>query len=311
MGDQPSMSNNDTSEALVITSRIATSLPAKETSEIAGKEDSSDRWDQTQEEPRKLTFELLTQHNQLQEQTANVDGHTSPEKFEEPSTKRTTTSPTIGSTNPVTSPSRDHPVRAPKRQTSAQSKAQSVLPVSTHLNSITSQPSPSTSPASQPKIAWSTDDDPKKPKSSNVIGFRELQEAEERKQDAKRSVEKERERLARANSSSVSEEVTFTATWGLPISQVGSRSGPHVSKASTSTTPSAPAPASPVPAWTNAAKSLPIKKSMKEIQEEEEKRKKHANVVKERETIAMAAKRAHIDVNGKVKQMFYFVPEMN
>lgn len=135
------------------------------------------------------------------------------------------------------------------------------------------------------KTAWAKDDDSKS-KAAAPMNLREIQEAEKKKQDARKAAEKERERAARATSSTA-EEVQFTASWGLPTSQAGSRANNNsISVIKESHPAPTPVPGS-APVWTNAAK--PAAKTMKEIQEEEEKRRQAA---KEREIVTSVAKRA-------------------
>ncbi|KAI5124605.1 hypothetical protein M0805_004215 [Coniferiporia weirii] len=141
------------------------------------------------------------------------------------------------------------------------------------------------SPSSQ-KSPWATDEDTKSKQAAAPMGLREIQEAEKKKQEARKAVEKERERAARAaTAASPGEEVQFTASWGLPTSQAGIRSN----GVSFNKEPSTPSPAvTSAPVWTSASK--PAAKTMKEIQEEEERRK--LQVTKDKETVASAAKRA-------------------
>lgn len=149
------------------------------------------------------------------------------------------------------------------------------------------KPVPSVSPSSQQKSAWATTTtDDEKSKSAAPMGLREIQEAEKKKKEARKAAEIERERAARvAAASSSTEEVQFTASWGLPTSRAGARNDNTSSVKDTTSSPSTPA----APVWTNAAK--PVAKTMKEILEEEE-RRRVSKVAKEKETIAWAGKRA-------------------
>ena len=141
---------------------------------------------------------------------------------------------------------------------------------------------PSPIPQAETKAAWAVEDDKKK---GSAPTLREIQEAEAKKTEARKAEQRERERAERAaRTSSQSEEFqSFTTSWGLPTSQAGTRAnsnGPKEAPVVTSAF-SAPAPVSPAPAvWTNAAKAPVAKKTMKEIQEEEERKRK---LVKEKD----------------------------
>jgi len=106
-----------------------------------------------------------------------------------------------------------------------------------------------------------------------TLSLRDIQEAEAKKIDARKVAERERERLARAAAPApvMEESQQFTTSWGLPTSQTGAaRNNQQKETASPSATTFNP------PVWTNSTKSQPNKKSMKEIQEEEERQKKIA-----------------------------------
>ncbi|KIL70552.1 hypothetical protein M378DRAFT_155483 [Amanita muscaria Koide BX008] len=127
-----------------------------------------------------------------------------------------------------------------------------------------------------PKTAWATDEDSKK--SAVTISLREIQEAEAKKSEARKASE----RGMKATSSESRDDVQpFTTSWGLPSSQVGARPPAPSKEATTQLSPSTSTPSAPV--WTNAVKTAATKKSMKEIQEEEERRKK-LNTAKEAST---------------------------
>ena len=136
------------------------------------------------------------------------------------------------------------------------------------------QATPSPKPPSpiapaESKSAWTVEEE-KKP-----LSLREIQELELKKADARKSAERERERAARAaavSTPSVPEDVQ-TISWGLPTSQVGNRTS-REAPVSSSTNTTAPGTSATPPVWTNVAKAPAVKKTMKEIQEEEEKRKK-------------------------------------
>ncbi|KAH6916760.1 hypothetical protein BKA70DRAFT_311024 [Coprinopsis sp. MPI-PUGE-AT-0042] len=155
---------------------------------------------------------------------------------------------------------------------------------------------PSPSSSQQTKAPWAQADK-KKAKTPTTISLREIQENEAKLAEARK--DKERARMSASIATSAvegKEDVQpFTASWGLPTSQAGSRTGAPAKDASAVVSPTASSPAPAV--WTNATKSATSKKTMKEIQEEEEKRKKVA--VKET-VVAAPAKRGYADQATKV-----------
>lgn len=131
------------------------------------------------------------------------------------------------------------------------------------------------------------------------MSLREIQELETKKQEARKAAERERlTRLAAATPSTSGSEDVQTLSWGLPTSQAGARPIKELSlpipQIATPTTASTPV----TPVWTTPVKTPVAKKTMKEIQEEEEKRKKSA---KDKETVASAARRTHVDTPAKVR----------
>ncbi|KAJ7293786.1 hypothetical protein C8J57DRAFT_1269996 [Mycena rebaudengoi] len=146
-----------------------------------------------------------------------------------------------------------------------------------------------------PKAAWSKEEEAKKAKPSGVaLSLRDIQDAESKKTEARKVADRDRERAARASSSTIpapEDAPPFTASWGLPTSQAGARAAPAKETGITAS----PSTAGAAPVWTNATKPPTTKKSMKEIQEEEEKRKKLAT----KETAAAAARRAYAESTSK------------
>ncbi|KAF8640558.1 hypothetical protein AX17_000220 [Amanita inopinata Kibby_2008] len=140
------------------------------------------------------------------------------------------------------------------------------------------------------KAAWVKDEEPKKPMS---ISLREIQEAEAKKSEVRKAVERV-SRVAPAISVDLKDEVQpYTASWGLPSSQAGARLTGITKEAPPISGPPVVVPSAPV--WTSVVKVPPTKKSMKEIQEEEERRKK-LNATKEKESAAaVAARKAHAE----------------
>jgi hypothetical protein len=144
------------------------------------------------------------------------------------------------------------------------------------------------------KSAWIKDDAVKgKRAATTSISLREIQDAEARKQQSLRVTERENERTRASITSEVKEDAqSFTTSWGLPTSQAGARSNQAKD---------VPAPAmiiqpSAVSAvWTATPKNV-VKKSMKEIQEEEEKRKRQAA---RDNLVTVTPKRAYAESSSK------------
>ncbi len=163
---------------------------------------------------------------------------------------------------------------------------------------------PVTTPAPQepfatiaPKTAWAKEEEPAKKKSTAPsISLREIQEAEAKKLESRKAAEREKEKVARASTVVDSKEdiQPFIASWGLPTSQTGLRASVPIREAAP------PAVQTPIaaPVWTTPVKQPTAKKSMKEIQEEEEIRKKFA--AKEVAVAQAAAKRGYAESTTKV-----------
>lgn len=138
-----------------------------------------------------------------------------------------------------------------------------------------------------PKIAWGTSDESKA--KQQLPSLREIQDNERKKQEVRKQAEIERERAARAAAPASGEEKQFTASWGLPTSQASIRTNGIVPpKESPVASPSQPS----APVWTTAK---PAAKTMKEIQEEEERQKLRAV----KDSVATAAKRAAVVAPAK------------
>jgi len=197
------------------------------------------------------------------------------------------------------------PAVIPRRQSPVQSAPEPVVqpaaaPKAAKIAKSVEQPSPAPSrpaepvtPSPAPKSAWAVEEETNK---ATTISLREIQEAEAKKAEAKKLLERERERLNRAPSGSESKEDVqpFTASWGLPTSQAGRNV--HSTKDSS---PVSSSPTSTTPVWSAPAKQTVVKKSMKEILEEEEKRKKLA-LAKE-QAAAAPVKRAYAETTTKVR----------
>ena len=179
-------------------------------------------------------------------------------------------------------------------------------------NKVASQPSPVNQPAvinqssinhstpveSPPtsKVAWAKEEDIKKKASGISVSLREIQEAEAKKLESRKALEREKERLARVAADSKEDIQPFTASWGLPTSQAGSRSNSLPIRETPAVLASSPTPSAAV--WTTPSlKQSAIKRTMKEIQEEEEKHKKQ---ISKEAIVAANAKRAYADSTVKV-----------
>lgn len=260
---------------------------------------TDDRWRETPG-PNSLTFDNVGVHNQ-QLETPESDAITpSAEVTIESQPPSPAVPPAQSSTEP-TPRDPSPPVTAPqsksKRKATSQQNQTSLATTKTPPAPTVSDPSPTTAAV---KPAWATEDDPKKPKSSGAgLGLREIQEAEAKKLEARKAAERERERAARAvtSASPVSEDTqSFTASWGLPTSRAGGRND-SLPKESVVTNSASPQTSS-APVWTNTGKVPQAKKSMKEIQEEEERRKK----LGVKETVASAAaRRGYAETMNKVR----------
>lgn len=266
--------------------------------------------------PHSLTVSNLTQHTQQQE-SGEVFARESATALDSPLEP---TSPQDALQQPaqsscISAPPESAPQLAkPGRKTSVQtSSAQPTTP--TPLTPVTQpvkESTPSPPVVSVPtKPVWSTEDDKKK-SFGGPTSLREIQEMEAKKQEARKATERERPRASATAATPVSEDSqTFTASWGLPTSQVGAKSsakdapGIMVSSASASTStsvtlssPTNPSSTPPVAVWTNTQKSA-TKKSMRDILDEEERRKKAA--LKE-PVVANAPRRAYAETTNKVRR---------
>ena len=262
--------------------------------------------------PHSLTVSNLTQHTRQQEtgegfsrdNAAVLDSPVEPTPLQETVQPPVQSSSILGPSEPsqqTTRPGRKFSVQTGTAQSTASA---SLTPA---VAQPVKEPTPPTSAVSVPtKPVWSTEDDKKK-SSAGSMSLREIQEMEAKKQEARRTAERERARAVAAAPAPHSEDSqTFTASWGLPTSQVGAKTPakdipgavvPPASTSTSSTVTSSLAPASPPAAvWTNTQKPA-TKKSMRDILEEEERRKKTAS----KESIAAAAaRRAYAETTNKV-----------
>ena len=164
--------------------------------------------------------------------------------------------------------------------------------------SVMSQPPTNNSTPVEPpptlKVAWAKEENIKKKASGISVSLREIQEAEAKKLESRKALEREKERSARVTAESKEDIQSFTASWGLPTSQAGSRNNSLPIRE----TPAVSTPSPTTAVWTTPSHKQPaIKRTMKEIQEEEEKHKKQIS----KEAIVSAnAKRAYADSTTKV-----------
>lgn len=265
--------------------------------------------------PHSLTVSNLTQHTQQQESrevlsrdsTAALDSPVEsiplPEALPPPVQS-------LSISAPQEPP--QQPTRSGRKLSVPTNSAQPITPTSLTpgFSQPAKEPTPPPSIVSPPtRPVWSTDDDKKK-SAGGLTSLREIQEMESKKQEARKAAERERARAPAAAPASASEDAqTFTASWGLPTSQVGAKtsvkdaSGPNMSSASTSTSsvtissPTPPSSAPPVAVWTNTQKSS-TKKSMRDILEEEERRKKAAS---KEPTVTAGSRRAYAETTNKVR----------
>lgn len=173
------------------------------------------------------------------------------------------------------------PTRKASAPTPATRETAPVAPSAQAPASASASPvSPATAPAKP--APWSTlnSGSPTNGGTSAGQSLREIQEAEARRSEARKEKEKAMRAAALAaresssmTSASETESIPKTTTWGLSVSQTGQASRGGSSNAPV--TSSAPAAAS-TNAWSSpqVTKGAAVKKSMKEILEEEERRKK-------------------------------------
>lgn len=259
-------------------------------------------WGESHAGSSNLTFSNLVQHNQQQDTASSSAVHDSPTGIEtiplpaqaEPASA---TAKTQAAAATAPTPAAETPTPAvPKAQTKRKSSNKAAVADAT---ATPAPPVPAPAPdvlALAAKAPWSQDEEAKKQPSGVALGFREIQEAEAKRAEARKVAEKDRAARAAAQASPVDEAPAFTTSWGLPTSKTGARGTPALATKETPTPAVASSPATP-PVWTNSAKAPPAKKGMKEIQEEEERRKKS---IKEKESVAAAARRGYADTTTKV-----------
>jgi PERQ amino acid-rich with GYF domain-containing protein len=239
--------------------------------------------------PSSLTFSNVGQHNQQQQQLTPIDGTADiVDVLDQSPLLAAQPAPTATPEAAPTPPAKSKGKGSTQVNQAAAPKPAPPAPAPP----VAANPSP---PPVTPKPAWAKEDEAKKSKPSGVsISLREIQEAEAKKAEARKASERERERAARTAAPATEtkdDAQPFTASWGLPTSQAGSRSSAPTPKDSAASSN----PATP-PVWTTSAKPPTSKKTMKEIQEEEERRKKTAT----KETAAATTRRAYAETTTKV-----------
>jgi PERQ amino acid-rich with GYF domain-containing protein len=264
--------------------------------------------------PHSLTVSNLTQHTQQHEsgEVFSRDGAGALDSPLEPTSLQDDLPQPVQSSSIPVPPEPSQQLARPGRKFSVQTNlAQPTSPTSLTpaAAQFVKEPTPLPSAVSVPtKPVWSTEDDKKK-SIGGPTSLREIQEMEAKKQEARKAAERERSRASATTTAPVSEDPqTFTASWGLPTSQVGAKTsskdtpGVIVPSASASTpasvTLSSPTQPPPVAVWTTTQKSA-TKKSMRDILDEEERRKKAAF----KEPIAAnAPRRAYAETTSKVRR---------
>lgn len=138
------------------------------------------------------------------------------------------------------------------------------------------------------KQAWKN---PIPPTDDVKPGLREIQEAEARKSEARKLAERDKDWNVRSINALPEDPPLSPSVWGLPVSHAGS------SRPTPTQQQSSPPSAQPAPVWINTGKPVQLKQTMKEIQEEEELKKKV--LIKEKDPVQN--KRAYAESANKVE----------
>jgi len=150
------------------------------------------------------------------------------------------------------------------------------------------------------KVAWAKEEEGKRKKGSSIpsLNIREIQEAEVRKIESRKAAERQKDRSARATSAiDIKEDhQPFTTSWGLPTSQAGARGNIATREPLVATAQTPP----PTHVWTTSLKQPIAKKTMKEIQEEETRKK----LVAKEMTTPPLPKKAHTDTTKPATTLF-------
>ncbi|PWZ01330.1 hypothetical protein BCV70DRAFT_158536 [Testicularia cyperi] len=165
-------------------------------------------------------------------------------------------------------------------------------PLSSWLSDASGTEGPGSAAASKP-APWAAREDAA-PTSSPGPSLREIQEAEARRAEARRAAEKAavRARMVTSPSGSGSEELPTTLSWGL-ASAPASKNAVSLGDGSATGSGTSATPAAPV--W-NAGKAAP-KKTLMEIQQEEQKRAEKLKAQQAAQAIAM--RKGYADSAGR------------
>ncbi|KIM47935.1 hypothetical protein M413DRAFT_439631 [Hebeloma cylindrosporum] len=150
------------------------------------------------------------------------------------------------------------------------------------------------------KAAWAKEEEGKRKKGSNPsLNIREIQEAEAKKMESRKAAERQKDRSARATSTMDTKEdhQPFTTSWGLPTSQAGARGNITTREPLVATAQTPPS----THVWTTPLKQPIAKKTMKEIQEEEETRKR---LVAKETPALVVPKKAHAETTKSAAAVF-------
>ncbi|KAI0271623.1 hypothetical protein BC834DRAFT_860468 [Gloeopeniophorella convolvens] len=263
--------------------------------------------------PHSLTAGNLDQHTHQQDSDEGqpaASAAVSGSPLEPSPSAEATQSVRVSSTTAFAEPSQQ-PIKSRRKSSvhsgSIQPAAQAPPVPAQPIDELTLSPAAAAAPV---KPVWSIEDDKKK-NANGPTSLREIQELEAKKQETRKTAERERARTAAAATTAApatEEAQSFTASWGLSTSQVGAKtpakeapsgiatSTSSSTSASTTTSPAVLAPTAPPSAvWTNAQKPV-AKKSMKDILEEEERRRKTAS---KESAAAAAARRAYAETTNK------------
>jgi PERQ amino acid-rich with GYF domain-containing protein len=237
--------------------------------------------------PSNLTTELVGQQEEREEENAEVGSA--------PIASLSSTSYNqVPEQFSLDAPMRTLSIKTPNKVVSQPSSVNQFSVI--NQSSIINHPTPVDSPSIS-KIAWAKEEDIKKKASGISVSLREIQEAEAKKLESRKALEREKERLTRVAAESKEDIQPFTASWGLPTSQAGSRNNSLPIREIPGVLASSPTPPSTAVWTTPSLKQSAIKRTMKEIQEEEEKHKKQ---ISKEAIVAANAKRAYADSTAKV-----------
>jgi hypothetical protein len=156
----------------------------------------------------------------------------------------------------------------------------------------------------QPKTAWSSFADSTRDTKAGkpTIGFRELQEEEKKEKESRKAKERQAKAAPDVPPPKADDTITI-ASWGLPTSQAGSAKPKEKDLALTPTTVAASTPTGTTSGapWSSVAPVQAAKKSMREIQAEEEKQKNAIWTTEASTLPTTQIKRGYSDLATKVR----------